>query len=471
MAEAAATIESQEVYARSLKAMRAFGRVALAGYELDYEDNRVKEAWHDFRTAVGENLATDPEFEEQLIFNPLRSYEYRGGHVLAGHGQPLVELVRDGLRSSELAAQADPEMRIQVVRDRADVAVAEIVDGLGVGELYTVVSLDPKKALERNPSYWQGRGYREGMAVLQVYYRSSSGEVLAGAYSIKQSNKAALSRIFARYGVHIPLDETDNQWIRHGIRLRTDREEAEEFGKGIVRAHRAEIGAGGDALSVTELIAANEHLVKACFEGYLRPLAGSLESGSVHPAIQDLAMKLMNNRAAYVPADRQSLMRLANGGRAYEQDVRFMEGKIRYGLVEELRKLIPHYLRQAVNHGQDKAIARDRGFVSVYRIEQAAYIQQMAHVMAGNVASGMTANRSYGGCTPAGDSSGESGQPGGELGADQQNVFGGKDKKQGSDKDCEFISKSCPKCGEKNVKTKVTKTHISGSCGCRVTKK
>lgn len=31
---------------------------------------------------------------------------------------------------------------------------------------------------------------------------------------------------------------------------------------------------------------------------------------------------------------------------------------------------------------------------------------------------------------------------------------------------CEFISKSCPMCKAKNVKTKVTKTQISGSCGC-----
>ncbi len=35
-----------------------------------------------------------------------------------------------------------------------------------------------------------------------------------------------------------------------------------------------------------------------------------------------------------------------------------------------------------------------------------------------------------------------------------------------TDEDCEFTSKECPMCGTKNVKTKVTKTHISGSCGC-----
>lgn len=38
--------------------------------------------------------------------------------------------------------------------------------------------------------------------------------------------------------------------------------------------------------------------------------------------------------------------------------------------------------------------------------------------------------------------------------------------KQESDKDCDFISKKCPMCGEKNVKTTVTKTHIKGACGC-----
>lgn len=32
--------------------------------------------------------------------------------------------------------------------------------------------------------------------------------------------------------------------------------------------------------------------------------------------------------------------------------------------------------------------------------------------------------------------------------------------------DCEFISKECPKCKAKNVKTKVSKGKISGECGC-----
>lgn len=37
--------------------------------------------------------------------------------------------------------------------------------------------------------------------------------------------------------------------------------------------------------------------------------------------------------------------------------------------------------------------------------------------------------------------------------------------------ECEFISKECPVCHAKNVKTRVTKTHITGNCGCSVKRK
>lgn len=39
-----------------------------------------------------------------------------------------------------------------------------------------------------------------------------------------------------------------------------------------------------------------------------------------------------------------------------------------------------------------------------------------------------------------------------------------------SDVDCEFMSKKCPGCKKSNIWTKVTKTQISGSCGCVVKK-
>lgn len=45
--------------------------------------------------------------------------------------------------------------------------------------------------------------------------------------------------------------------------------------------------------------------------------------------------------------------------------------------------------------------------------------------------------------------------------------FTAKEKStEDSDEDCEFMSKKCPECLKTNVWTKVTKTQISGSCGC-----
>lgn len=42
--------------------------------------------------------------------------------------------------------------------------------------------------------------------------------------------------------------------------------------------------------------------------------------------------------------------------------------------------------------------------------------------------------------------------------------------KDSSDEDCEYISKECPVCHKKNVKTTVTKAQIIGACGCKVKK-
>lgn len=44
--------------------------------------------------------------------------------------------------------------------------------------------------------------------------------------------------------------------------------------------------------------------------------------------------------------------------------------------------------------------------------------------------------------------------------------IGQESSETSSTDDCEFISKSCPKCPAKNVLTKMTKTKITGACGC-----
>lgn len=445
MAETALIYESPEVYAHSLRSLRLLGEVALIGCETNYKDSQVAESWYDFTTALGENLATDAEFNEKLIFSPLRSYEKYDGKVISSDGKPIVDLVSDGLACSRKAAESDSEMRLQAVRDEGDVMVAEIVDELEVGELYAVVSMDPKKSLERNPDYWRNKGYREGMAVLQVYYRSSEGEVIAGAYSIKQSNREVIADIFKSYRVHIPEDESDNKWIRHGIRLRTDREDAEEFGKAFVVKHRSELGISESSLSVTDLIKANDELVKSCFETYVKQLAISLKRGSATESIRELATEIMNNNTESSPSHRRSLIRLANGSSINDDDVRFMEEKIRYALVEELRKLIPRQGIQRNGSTSRQVEYAEKDLLTLHSVEQAVFEQNMSHIMAGNIASGLKAGRSYGGCATAGEE--ERMREKNYSGADQQNIFGGKGEESSEVPSDDFgpLKFKCPK--------------------------
>lgn len=56
------------------------------------------------------------------------------------------------------------------------------------------------------------------------------------------------------------------------------------------------------------------------------------------------------------------------------------------------------------------------------------------------------------------------------LNAEADNQFAQAGYGNRTDRDCEFISKQCPECGAKNVKTKVTKDKITGSCGCSKSK-
>lgn len=52
-----------------------------------------------------------------------------------------------------------------------------------------------------------------------------------------------------------------------------------------------------------------------------------------------------------------------------------------------------------------------------------------------------------------------------------ENELEEQEKPNAKDEDCEFISKECPLCHKKNVKTISTKDYIKGDCGCKVNKK
>lgn len=114
-----------------------------------------------------------------------------------------------------------------------------------------------------------------------------------------------------------------------------------------------------------------------------------------------------------------------------------------------------HMVEQAV---QDKTIdPRVFGLEASHHIEMARW-----HLERGNL---MDAEEAM---NIAKDTAQSSSCPG--IGKDSESNNSG-DQENG---DCEFVSKKCPECGAKNVKTKVSKIskyakRISGNCGCSVT--
>lgn len=449
---------SLEEYARSLRAIRALGEASLKGVVLETEQSlEQSEAYVDFVSAVEENLATDYEYGKQLYFNPMRSHRYINGHVVDRTGRRMVDLIEDGRKASFRASLRVPEMAIQAERDECDVSVAQSVDQLKVGEMYVVVLMDPKSALRRNEAYWHRRGYRDGMAVLQVYYRNSEDEVIAGAHCIKDSDFATMRAQFAKYDVIIPTDESENRYARHAIQKRASRQEAQSFGKNFVDSYNAARGNAKTMVSTTQIIRDNQSLVRAYFKNFVQPMSEAYVSGESNHNLQQLAVSMLTSGSSdYDPAEKRSLMRVANGLSPNDDNIRFFEEKIRYALVEELRKLIPHYLADP-----SVPVSVNQSFRAVQYQDQITSSQHIAQ----NIHSGIQANRSYGGCASANTTTSN------DSLADQlgtQDVFGGNGESLAEDR---FGSRyfDCPKNGCRNLRPKNQLIPKCQKCGADVT--
>lgn len=427
---------SKERYAQSMTSIRQLGYLALEGFELvppDAEISGISErVWNDFITAVEENIATDPEFGDKLVFNKLVSREIVDGHVVDEKGNRAVDMVRNGARLSKHLARDDKEMSIQAYRDEGDVLVAERVDELEVGELLWTVSMDPKQAIRQNKAYWEDKmHYREGMAVIQVYYRSRSDEMLTGAYAVKKSDVHAMRQIYNEHGktINAPLEDAD--WIRNYFVKKAGIQEARAIAHKVRARHNELIGNTEKEYSVTDFLSRHHHTIQEYFDTYTPKLAQAVAAGRNNTFMHDLATSL-----ARIPSlNSQTHLRLqgiATRNNFSDDDGRLMEEMIRYALVEELRKHLPAYL------SEHKQVRKEpEGLVetiSPYQVALASlYAQQ--HVQGGaihsrlaqNIDRGMHAGRSYGGCSGTGAGHSMRDTSDGEfIDGMQQDVFGGR---------------------------------------------
>jgi|GEM_PF-4770610 len=393
----------KEVYAESLRNFRIMGHLACQGLveTPEYQGARA-ERWTDFYTAIAENLATDPDYGEQLYFSPMISRPIVDGHVVDKTGKPIYEVAEDGLKASTEEAEEEPEMLVQAERDTGDVEVMTIVDNLKVGELYAVASIEPKKELKRNPKFWKNKmKYRDGMAVLQVFYKTSETELLTGNYAVKRSDLAAFREIFRRREVEIPEDESSNRYSRYGILQSMTMEEALSFGPKLVKEHRELIHDSIQMVSATEIVYENISLLEKYFNAYLVPLSVALVSKDNDPALQSFADTILQKGINFSPELRKKLMKISNSSRFGEDDARLIEEKVRYAVIEELRKLIPGKLAKPKH--EYAPIILDVPLVPVARNYSIFEVQAINQQAARNIADGIKAKRSYGGCSGSGE--------------------------------------------------------------------
>jgi hypothetical protein len=439
-----AEAEIAEEYARSLYALRQLGRLAFEGAAAEEYEGAEIFAYDDFSTAVAENLKTDSEARHLLDIEPTKVFEIRDGRVVAPDGRDMEELVQEGWDTSRKAAETDPRMKTQVTRDEGDILTIRIVNDLRPGESYTAVSMDPKDAMARDGrKFWEGKGYRAGLAFIQYYYKHPDGGLLSGSYSVEFSDEAAWRAVLARRRVTVPADVSADNWIRHGDRRTMTPEQAKTHGTDLRGEYYEEVGKTHRRVSVTELLQQRKEVVDRYFNTYMRPLAHAIATGENNQAMQSFAATL--TRSADVTQrlaakSRQELIRVSNGKGFTAESGRLMEELVRYATVEELRKdlmlLLSGQQIQRMNH--TGAATYDK---------QLEFMNQQA---AGNIGGGFAAGRSYGGCSPAGEDAAD------EANAREnpQDVFGGK----GREDDAKIPDRiRCIECRKESPKAQVIK--------------
>lgn len=443
--------DDQEQYAHSLSSIRRLGALIVEG-EVSESGDIEALVRDDFYTGLGENLKTDRDFRDSLDIDPWRNFAVIGGRVTATDGTPIVEMLERGLEASARAAESDQRMANQVARDKGDLKVAREVDQLQAGEMYMVVSMDPKDAMARDGvRYWESKGYREGLAFLQFYYKhTDGGQVTAGAYSVDGSDQRLWRQVQATLGVDIPSDISSDEHIQHALVRAMSPEDVLPFVKRVRQAYYQAAGDYRQRLSLTDYINRHSQLVDGYFNHYIRPLAKAVYSRQNNPTMQNFASVIMNNVAGLKPQIYSGLMRVCNSERFDAQAGRLMESMVRYAVVELLRSGLKGDESGLARASQALGIGGAASYDDNYSNYDYQYVDQQHAdwILASNISQGTSAGRGYGGCSELELAERES-QARNEDGqtANPQGAFGGAAEGSGEGNgDCLIQTSGCYCC-------------------------
>lgn len=429
-----------EVYAKSLRTIRDLGSFVVeqtvrpegqASYEL---------AFHDFETAIAEMLKTDPEFRNWLDINNVRNHEVRDDLVRSEDGTSIVDMVERGIESSTKAAQRDPNLKFQVVRDKCDLGVVKRVNQLQVGETLFGLSMEPKEAMQQHPETCKKLGYKDGLAYWQWYSRVDEQTLIAGSFSVDDSDISTWRELCSGIGMEIPAGESCDTWLNHAKVAHMDHTQAEQLIQFIRQRYYAKRGSNQNRMSANEYVHAHQPLIKQFFDRYYLATAEAVNTGLNNAQLRSFARAMQGvDNSKFKPGVLEGLEMLADSKIFDDEGARLIDSLIRYAAVEELRK------------GLVKA-SEEEGFTGftktgIHLSTQSIDPRQLDQLIARNVETGVQAGRSYGGCPGQIEFNilDENGNP-----RSPQEAFGGKDKKPGEKESdsgaCEYKIKQCYCC-------------------------
>jgi hypothetical protein len=448
---------SSERYANSRAKLRAVGAAAVRNEVELCEIVEYHQAKADFKSSLREMIVTDPEFCKVLDIDDERGHEIIDGTARDIDGTAMIDLIKAGHNQSKAQAEGDKRYQGQADRDGGDVYTAEKADGLLVGRSWLAVSMTPRQDLQEYPEIYDDEfGYGKNLIYIQSYSKESESELVAASHSLYITDENILHDVLAEFDINIPEGESHNNWIRHGLELAANGEEAEELILDIREAYYKRIGLAGTRHSVTEFVGARESKTNMYFDAYYPALGQAINSKTNHEHLQGLAKELLKTDLSNMdPKLKTQLIKIANTTRFDDELGDAMEAIVRYAVVEDLRQ----DLQAQVKTGRaiPAAEASSNDFATSINEQAVLPIEFLNQRMATNIQRGMRESRSYGGCANRVKLNGEAADGLGEIGEDvpvgeKQKAFGGKG--------CRSIKNgmktTCPHCKQK-VQTIVEK--------------
>ncbi len=469
----------EEVYGRSLSTAYRLGALAVENslsenIDLDTvlspEAEQVKK---EFYTSVEEGFGTDAELGGALEVRDFDERAVIDGRLMAKDLKtPVSDMTEAGLICAEEKLKNESESNDfrfapQLTRSHWDHENALIVDQMAQGKTdyntRIVISPFPEEAAEESgDEYWRDIGYVPHLkrGFVQLYFADEKG-ALAGSLSFDGCDKQHLRNVFERRGVEIPEDEVTDNWLQYAITDNLSLEEAQELATEI--ANESGSSEYTKTTNTVEVTGEQQEVMEAVFSESYVEAAESLYRGTQTPGLRKQVLEFADNAQHFNSYYQVALYSMqANGDKFSDSDFRVMHELLVYSTIEALRAQHARKEASSTYEYSDESIELPDMQTELVQSEKLHNIQSMLSDFG---AEGARNNRVYSACglsiSPGNNKEGDADMPG-----SPQSAFASHDK----DRDCEFISKQCPECGERNVKTKVTKHRITGSCGCSVKK-